>query len=126
MRAEFWQMLNMKTLENLFLDSLANLYYAESQLIRAFSHVVRATTNEDLHVTIEMHLTQMDGHLKMIEEVFRDFRKPVKSKKCSAIAGIIRKMREIEMGNKKSPTINAALFLPPSWRSIMKLPPLGN
>ena len=100
----------MKTLEDLFLDSLADMYYAENQLTKALPKMAKAATDEDLRVAFETHLTETEGHVEKLEAVFETFGKTPKTKKCPAILGIIKEADEIASENKKSPTINAALI----------------
>ena len=100
----------MKTLEDLFLDSLADMYYAEGQLTKALPKMAKAATNDSLREAFESHLTETEGHVRKLEEVFASFGKEPKSKKCKAILGIIDEADEIASENKKSPTINAALI----------------
>jgi ferritin-like metal-binding protein YciE len=100
----------MKTLEDLFLDSLADMYYAEDQLTKALPKMAKAATNDDLRAAFETHLTETEGHVQKLEAVFEAFGKKPKSKKCPAILGIIKEADEIASENKKSPTINAALI----------------
>ncbi len=99
----------MKTLEDLFLDSLADMYYAENQLVKALPKLAKAATHDDLRDAFESHLRETEGHLQKLEGVFEQFGKKPHSKKCPAIVGIIKEADEIVSDNKKSPTINAAL-----------------
>jgi ferritin-like metal-binding protein YciE len=100
----------MKTLENLFLDSLADIYYAENQLTKALPKMAKAATHDDLQDAFESHLLETEGHVQKVERVFELFGKKTKSKKCPAIVGIIKEANETVSENKKSPTINAALI----------------
>jgi ferritin-like metal-binding protein YciE len=100
----------MKTLEDLFLDSLADMYYAENQLTKALPKMAKAATDDQLRAAFETHLMETEGHVVKLEEVFETFGKTPKSKKCLAILGIIKEAAEIAEENKKSPTVNAALI----------------
>lgn len=100
----------MNTLEELFLDSLADMYYAENQLVKALPKMAKAATHDDLRAAFEMHLTETEGHVQKLEQVFEQFSERPHSKKCPAIVGIIKEAEEIISENKKSPTINAALI----------------
>jgi ferritin-like metal-binding protein YciE len=100
----------MNTLEDLFLDSLADMYYAEHQLTKALPKMAKTATDGDLRAAFEAHLVETEGHIQKVEEVFEAFGKEPKSKKCPAIVGIIKEADEIAAENKKSPTINAALI----------------
>jgi ferritin-like metal-binding protein YciE len=101
----------MKMLEDLFLDSLADMYYAENQLIKALPKMAKAATHEDLREAFETHLKETEGHVQKLAAVFEAFGKSPESKKCPAILGIIEEAEEMASQNKKSPTINAALIL---------------
>lgn len=101
---------NMKTLENLFLDSLADMYYAEQQLVDALPTMAEAATDEDLRTAFETHLSETEGHVQKLEQVFEQFGTKAHAKKCPAIIGILKEADEIASENKKSPTINAALI----------------
>jgi ferritin-like metal-binding protein YciE len=100
----------MKNLEDLFLDSLADMYYAENELTKALPEMAKAATYGHLRLAFQMHLTETEGHIHKLEQVFDAFGKKAKSKKCPAILGIIKEAEEIASENKKSPTINAALI----------------
>ncbi|HZM04490.1 MAG TPA: ferritin-like domain-containing protein [Candidatus Saccharimonadales bacterium] len=100
----------MKTLEDLFLDSLADMYYAENQLIKALPKMAKVATHDNLREAFEAHLVETEGHVQKLERVFEAFGKDAKSKKCPAILGIIEEAEEMISENKKSPTINAALI----------------
>ncbi|MGH7952001.1 MAG: ferritin-like domain-containing protein [Limisphaerales bacterium] len=100
----------MKTLEDLFLESLGDMYYAEHQLVKALPKMAKAATHDDLREAFESHLMETEGHVQKVEEIFSTFGKPAKSKKCPAIVGIIKEADEITSENKKCSTINAALI----------------
>jgi ferritin-like metal-binding protein YciE len=100
----------MKTLTDLFLEGLRDMYYAEQQLVKALPKLAKATTNGELREAIESHLVETEGHVQKIQAVFEAFDQPPKTKKCAAILGIIKEAEEIVSENKKSPTINAAII----------------
>src|ERR1700723_1770896 len=101
----------MKTLEDLFLDALADLYYSEQQLQKALPKMAKAATHEDLRAAFESHLTETEGHARKCEQIFELFGQKPKTKRCPAILGIIDEAEDLISENKKSPTINAALVL---------------
>jgi len=100
----------MKTLQDLFLDSLADIYYAENQLVKALPKMAEAATDEGLREAFTAHLAETEGHVQKVEQIFELFGESPKSKKCPAIVGIIKEAEEIISENKKSPTLNAALI----------------
>ena len=85
------------------------MYYAENQLVKALPKMAKAATHQNLRSAFESHLTETEGHVQKLEQVFADFGVEPESKKCKAILGIIDEAEELLSENKKSPTINAAL-----------------
>jgi ferritin-like metal-binding protein YciE len=100
----------MNTLEDLFLDSLADMYYAEKQLVKALPKMAKAAVDEDLKSAIETHLGETEGHVQKVEAVFAAFGQEARTKKCPAILGIIDEAEEMISENKKSPAIDAAII----------------
>jgi ferritin-like metal-binding protein YciE len=99
-----------KTLQDLFVDSLQDMYYAEKQLIKALPKMAEAATHGELTAAFEEHLAETEGHVKKLERVFRAFGEQPKTKKCPAILGLIEEADEMASDNAGAPTINAALI----------------
>jgi len=100
----------MKTLQDLFLDELADIYDAENRLLKALPKMAKAATHEELREAFQVHLEETEGHVRKVEQVFESFGKTAKSKKCEAIVGLLEEGDEIASDNKGEPTINAALI----------------
>ena len=100
----------MKTLKDLFLDSLADIYYAEQQLVRALPKMAKAATDDQLQEAFESHLQETEGHVTKVESVFAEFDQKARSKKCPAIVGLVEEADKMASENKHSPTIDAALI----------------
>jgi len=101
----------MKTLEDLFMDALADCYYAEQQLTKALPKMAAAATHDDLKSAFESHLAETQEHVELCEKIFEMFGKKAKAIRCPAILGVIDEAEDLISENKKSPTINAALIL---------------
>src|ERR1039458_9743415 len=100
----------MNTLKDLFLDSLADIYYAENQLVRALPKMAKAATDDQLREAFESHLEETEGHVTKVESVFSQFGQKARSKKCPAIVGLLTEADEMASENKGSPAIDAALI----------------
>jgi len=100
----------MKNLKELFLNSLAEMYYTENQMAGVLPEMADAATRWRLCLAFESHLAETEGHVHKLEQVFEAFGQKPKSKKCPAVFGIIKEADEIISKNKKSPVINAALI----------------
>jgi len=100
----------MKTLKNLFLDELADMYDAEQRIVKALPKMAKAATCEDLKAAIKSHLKETEGHVKKLKQVFQCFDKKAKGKTCEATVGLLKEGDEIAAEFKGSPAINAALI----------------
>ena len=100
----------MKTLKDLFLDELADMYDAEHQIVKALPKLAKAATCPDLREAILSHLKETEGHVKKLEQVFQSFNEKAKGKTCEATEGLLEEGDEIAAEFKGSPAINAALI----------------
>jgi ferritin-like metal-binding protein YciE len=100
----------MKTLKDLFLDELADMYDAERRIVKALPKMAKAATCEDLKEAIQSHLKETEGHVKKLEEIFQSFDQKAKGKTCEATVGLLEEGDEIAADFKGSPAINAALI----------------
>lgn len=100
----------MKTLNDLFLDELADIYDAERRLVKALPKMAKAATCTHLQKAILSHLEETKGHVMKLEQVFDCFDKKAKGKTCDATVGLIAEGEEIAADFKGSPAINAALI----------------
>ena len=102
--------MNPKTLKDLFLDELADMYDAEKRIVKALPKMARAATCTDLKGAIEKHLQETLGHVAKVEQVFQCFGLEAKGKTCEATKGLLEEGDEIAADFKGSPAINAALI----------------
>ena len=100
----------MKTLKDLFMDELADIYDAEHRIVKALPKMAKAATCDDLKEAIQSHLKETEGHVKKLEQVFQCFDKKAKGKTCEATVGLLEEGHEIAAEFKGSPAINAALI----------------
>lgn len=100
----------MKTLKDLFLDELADMYDAERRILKALPKLAKAATCTDLKKAFQSHLKETEGHAKKLEQVFQSFGKKAKGKTCEATVGLLKEGEEIAAEFKGSPAINAALI----------------
>ncbi|MGD0815626.1 MAG: ferritin-like domain-containing protein [Verrucomicrobiota bacterium] len=100
----------MKTLKDLFLDELADMYDSENRITKALPKVIKAATCEKLQQGLQQHLLETEGHVTKLERVFAVFDEKPHAKKCPAMAGILDEGDEIISEYKKTPVINAAII----------------
>jgi ferritin-like metal-binding protein YciE len=101
---------NMKTLKDLFLAELKDMYDAEHRIITALPKLAKAATSEKLKAAFLAHLEETKGQVTKLEQVFQSFGEKAKAKKCEATVGLLKEGDEIAADNKGEPTINAALI----------------
>ena len=63
----------MKTLKDLFMDELADMYDAERRIVKALPKMAKAATCSDLKAAIHSHLKETEGHVTKLEQVFKSF-----------------------------------------------------
>jgi ferritin-like metal-binding protein YciE len=85
----------MNTLHATFMDELADIYDAEQQLTKALPKMAKAAEDEDLKAGFEDHLTQTEGHINRLEEVFEMFGEKAKGKKCQGMKGLVAEGQEL-------------------------------
>jgi ferritin-like metal-binding protein YciE len=100
----------MKTLQNLFLGELADIYDAEHRLVKALPKMAKAATCTHLRDAILAHLEETKGHVTKVEQIFQCFDHKVRSKICKATVGLLEEGAEIAEEYEGSPAINAALI----------------
>src|ERR1017187_10529582 len=100
----------MKTLKDLFLDELADMYDAEHRIVKALPKIAKAATCPDLKEAIQSHLRETEGHVKKLQQAFQCFGEKAKGKTCEATVGLLAEGDEIAVEFKGSRAINAALI----------------
>jgi ferritin-like metal-binding protein YciE len=100
----------MKTLKDLFLDELADMYDAEHRIIKALPKMAKAATCPDLRAAIQYHLKETEGQVTKLDQVFKSFGVKAKGKTCEATVGLLEEGDELAQEFKGSPAINAALI----------------
>ncbi len=82
-------------LEKYFHDSIKDIYWAEKNLTKALPKMQKAATTEELKNAIGEHITQTEGHVERLEQVFEILGKKPQAKKCDAMEGIIKEGESI-------------------------------
>ncbi len=98
-----------KTLDDLFEDTLKDIYYAENKILKALPKMAKAAQSGDLKAAFEKHLKETEGHVSRLEKVFKLLDTAPKGKKCEAIEGIIEEGAEIIKEFKGAPALDAGL-----------------
>jgi ferritin-like metal-binding protein YciE len=98
-----------KTLDDLFEDTLKDIYYAENKILKALPKMAKAAQSRELKGAFEKHLKETEGQVVRLEKVFKAIDMAPKGKKCEAIEGIIEEGSEIMKEFKGTPALDAGL-----------------
>ena len=99
-----------KTLEDLFLDTLKDIYYAEKQILKTLPKMARAAESEQVRAGFEQHAMETEGHIERLEQVIELIGKAPRGKTCDAILGIIEEGKEIMDEFKGTSALDAGLI----------------
>jgi ferritin-like metal-binding protein YciE len=99
-----------KTLDDLFEDTLKDIFYAENKIVKALPKMAKAAHSDELKAAFEKHVRQTEGHIERLEKVFRLIDAAPKGKKCEAIEGILEEGTEIMKEFKGAPALDAGLI----------------
>jgi ferritin-like metal-binding protein YciE len=84
----------IKTLKDLLVDELRDLYSAEQQLVKALPKMAKAATSPDLKEGITMHLEETRGHVERLDQAFKTLGVPARAKTCKAMKGLVEEGQE--------------------------------
>lgn len=99
-----------KTLDDLFYDTLKDIYYAERQILKALPKMKRAAHSEDLKAAFDKHQQETEGQIERLQQVFEMIGKRAQGKTCDAIEGIISEGEEIMDEFKNTAAVDAGLI----------------
>jgi len=99
-----------KTLKDLFLDTLKDIYYAERKILKALPKMARAAQSPELKAAFEEHREETETHVERLQQVFEILGRAPRGKTCDAIEGIIAEGEEIIDSFKGSPALDAGLI----------------
>jgi ferritin-like metal-binding protein YciE len=98
-----------KQLDDLFLDTLKDIYYAERQILKALPKMAKAAMSPDLKAGFEQHLAETEVQVERLQQVFEILGKPARGKTCDAILGILEEGKEIMDEYKGTQALDAGL-----------------
>jgi|SRR5690554_566557 len=99
-----------KTLDDLFLDTLKDIYYAERKILKALPKMARAASTDELKAAFQKHKDETEGQIERLQQVFEILGKRAQGKTCPAIEGIIDEGEEIMEEFKGTPALDAGLI----------------
>ncbi|WP_296575377.1 ferritin-like domain-containing protein [Phreatobacter sp.] len=99
-----------KTLDDLFLDTLKDIYFAERKILKTLPKMQRAAQSDTLKGAFGKHREETEVQVERLLEVFEMLGKPARGKTCDAIEGIVAEGEEIMEEFKGTPALDAGLI----------------
>ncbi len=98
-----------KTLEDLMLDTLKDVYHAEKQILRTLPKMSKAANEDKLREALEHHREETEVQVERLEKVFEMMGKSPRGKTCEAIQGILEEGKDIMEEFKGTDALDAGL-----------------
>jgi ferritin-like metal-binding protein YciE len=99
-----------KHLNDLFLDTLKDIYFAEKQILKALPKMAKAASSDKLRAAFEKHHDETEGQVERLEQIFELLDKPARGKTCDAIVGILDEGKEIMEEYKGTEALDAGML----------------
>jgi ferritin-like metal-binding protein YciE len=99
-----------KDLNDLFLDTLKDIYYAEKHILKALPKMAKAANSDQLRAAFEKHYDETEGQVERLEQIFEMMGKAARGKKCDAIEGIVDEGKEIMEEYADTQALDAGLL----------------
>jgi len=101
---------DIKTMDDLLLHGLQDIYYAEQQITKALPKIIEKATNRDLVTGLKNHLEETHKQIGRLDQVFKKLNVQPKGTTCPAIDGIIREADEVAGEIEDKAVLDAALI----------------
>jgi len=101
---------DIKTLDDLFVHTLRDIYYAEKQIVKSLPDMIEKASDPQLKRGFKTHLGETENHVARLEEVFRMHGVEIRGVDCPAIDGILEEAEEIAGEVDEKRLMDAALI----------------
>ena len=102
--------MKLETLEDVFVEQIADLYSAEQQLVQALPKMVQAAHSDELRKALQEHLEQTKGHVTRLEEIKSHTSQAIPVETCKAMQGLLREGDEVMGAQGDGAALDAALI----------------
>ena len=99
-----------KNLNDLFLETLKDIYHAEKQILRKLPKVAKAANSEELKDAFMVHKDETEGQIERLEQIFEMLGKRAQGKPCEAMKGMLEEGDEVIEDFKDSEALDAGLL----------------
>jgi ferritin-like metal-binding protein YciE len=102
--------MSVKTIDELLLDELKDLYSAEKQITKALPKMAKAAVSQDLKTAFESHLEETQGQVERLDKIFEILGKNPRGKVCHGMEGLLVEGSEMMQELEKGPVRDAGLI----------------
>jgi ferritin-like metal-binding protein YciE len=103
-------MAKLKSLDDLLLHELRDLYSAEKQLMKALPKMAKAATSEALKEAFQEHLAVTEKQIERLDEIFTELDKSSRGPKCAAMEGLVEEASELMKEDAEETVMDAGLI----------------
>jgi ferritin-like metal-binding protein YciE len=100
----------IKTLDDLFVHTLQDIYYAENQIAKSLPKMIDKATDPQLKQGFQTHLGETQNQIKRLEQVFQMHGQPVKGVECAAMDGILEEATDTMGDISDKDVLDAAML----------------
>ena len=101
---------DIKTMEDLFLHTLQDVYYAESQIVKSLPKMIERATNRELASGLRNHLRETENQVSRLNQVFQKLGQEPRGTDCPAIDGLIKEANEVAGEVDDKQVLDAAII----------------
>lgn len=99
-----------KGLDNLFYDTLRDMYYAERHILKNLPVLEKAAFSDELKAAFNKHHGETEGQIQRLERVFELIDRKPRGKRCDGIEGILTEGEDVMTEFKDTPALDAGLI----------------
>lgn len=102
--------MKLKSLHDLYVEELKDLYNAENQLLKALPKMAKAASSPELAQAFTNHLAETEGHVERLEQIFKELDVSPKGKVCKAMKGLLEEGKDLMAEDADPSVMDAALI----------------
>ncbi|HEX9106435.1 MAG TPA: ferritin-like domain-containing protein [Longimicrobiales bacterium] len=107
--------MSLKSLQDLYIEELKDIYSAEKQILQALPKMAKAASNEELQLAFKNHLEVTKDQVTRLETIFEDLERRPQGKKCQGMAGLVEEGKEM-MEEDGDPDVKDAALIASAQR----------
>jgi len=101
---------DIKSMEDLFLHGLQDVYYAENQIVKSLPTMIEKATNRELATALRNHLKETENQVARLDKVFENLGQSPKGTDCPAIDGLIKEANDVAGEVEEKAVLDAAVI----------------